>query len=471
MSGNDILDWDATQVTTAVATRKISSREAVEAHLARLDAVNPQLNAVVDVMREEALATADAIDAAIMRGEPQGRLAGAPVTIKLNIDIAGRVSSLGLVALKDRIAEADSPAFANLRRAGAVVIGRTNIPDFSLRWHTDNAVHGPTLNPSDPSLTVGGSSGGAAAAAAAGIGVLAHGNDVAGSLRLPASACGVYGFKPTPGLLPRYNATSPIEPSLAIQAGATEGVIARSIRDVRLGLAALAAPDPRDPLARRAPPPDPADQRPCRVALFTGEAELGTAREIAALVRRAGLWLEAEGYVVEERSPPHFAELGELWMTILHAEIVGPARENMNAMASEGFRRSFTDTAACLPTVDAGGYQEAWRRRHAILRAWSLFLEDFPILLTPTSCQPTFPVDHDIKGLETMREILRAYAPLSAVAGAGLPAISVPVGTAAGAPAGVQIFAGAFREQACLEAAAALERRLGPIAPKTPAAA
>jgi amidase len=276
-------------------------------------------------------------------------------------------------------------------------------------------------------LTPGGSSGGAAAATAAGIGTLAHGNDVAGSLRLPASACGVYGFKPTPGLLPRFNATSPVEPSLAIQLGATEGVIARSTRDLRLGLAALAAPDPRDPLARRAPPTDTAERRPCRVALFTGESELGT-----------------------------------------HAEIAGAARENMNALGSEGFRRSFTDTAACLPPLDAEGYQAAWRRRHAILRAWSLFLEDYPIVLTPTSCQPTFPRDHDVKGLDVMHEVLRAYAPLSAVAGAGLPAISVPLGLAARAPAGVQVVAGAFGEERCLQAAAALERRLGPTRPMPP---
>ena len=247
MSADEILDWDASDVASAIAAKTISSREAVGAHLARLDAVNPRINAVVDLMRESALAAADAIDAAVARGDALGPLAGAPVTTKLNADVAGRVSSLGLVALKDQAARADSPAFANLRKAGAVVIGRTNVPDFSLRWHTENALYGPTHNPWNPALTPGGSSGGAAAATAAGIGTLAHGNDVAGSLRLPASACGVYGFKPTPGLLPRYNATSPIEPSLAIQFGATEGVIARSTRDLRLGLAALAAPDPRDP--------------------------------------------------------------------------------------------------------------------------------------------------------------------------------------------------------------------------------
>jgi len=469
MNSTEILASDATAVATAIAARKISSRQAVEAHLERLDAVNPGINAVVEVLREQALSAADVVDAAFERGERPGPLAGVPVTVKLNADFAGRASSLGLVALKDAIAREDSPPVANLRKAGAIPIGRTNVPDFSLRWCTSNALHGYTRNPWNPALSVGGSSGGAAAALAVGIGALAHGNDVAGSLRLPASACGVYGFKPTPGLLPHYNASSSVEPSLGIQIGATEGVMARSTRDLRLGLEALAAPDPRDPLARRAASSEPGERRPCRVALFTGERELGTAPEIAALVRKAGDWLESAGYVVEERAPPHLPELAELWMSILHAEIVGPARAAMNAMGSEGFRRSFTDTAACLPALDGEGYQAAWRRRHAILREWSLFFETFAVVLTPTSCQPTFPVDYDTRGLATMAEMLSAYAPLSAIAGAATPAISAPVGFAAGAPAGVQIVAAPFREERCLTVAAALERQIGARLPVAPA--
>ena len=142
-------------------------------------------------------------------------------------------------------------------------------------------------------------------------------------------------------------------------------------------------------------------------------------------------------------------------MSILHSEIAGPAREGMNAMGSEGFRRSFTDTAACLPILNAGAYQAAWQRRHVILREWSVFLE-------------TYPVDHDMKGLEVMAEILRAYSPLSAIAGAGLPVMSAPVGPAAGAPAGVQIITSALREERCQAVAAALEKRIGSITPITP---
>ncbi len=471
MEDGEVGKLDAAATAAAIAAGRLSSREAVGAHLKRLDAVNGAVNAVVDVLRDEALRAADAVDAARARGERLGPLGGVPVTVKLNVDVAGRAASLGLVALKDVIAADDSPSVANLRQAGAIIIGRTNIPDFSLRWCTSNDLHGYTRNPHKLGLSVGGSSGGAAAATAVGVGALAHGNDVAGSLRLPASACGVYGFKPTPGILPRYNASSLVEPSLALQLGATEGVIARSTRDLQLGFDVLSAADRRDPLARGAPTAAASERRPCRVALFTGERELGGAPEIAALVRQAGAWLESEGYVVEERAPPHLPELAELWMAILHSEIVGSARAEMNALGGEGFRRSFTDTAACVPALDGEAFQAAWRRRHAILREWSAFLETFPVVLTPTSCQPTFAVDHDTKGLAVMKEILRAYAPLSAIAGAALPAISAPVGRAAGAPAGVQIVCGAFREARCLAVAAALERRIGPTHPVDPATA
>jgi amidase len=153
MSQTEILEWNAAGTTAAIAAREISSREVVEAHFARLDEVNPRINAVVEVLREEALAAAGSVDASLARGEVLGPLAGAPITVKLNADIAGHAASLGLVALKNRIAGSDSPAVANLRKAGAVIVGRTNIRDFSLRWHTDSALHGGTVNPSDPRLT------------------------------------------------------------------------------------------------------------------------------------------------------------------------------------------------------------------------------------------------------------------------------------------------------------------------------
>jgi amidase len=471
MVADEVWSWDAAATAAAIRARVISSREAVAASLARLHSVNPQINAVVEILEEEALAAADAADRALASGGACGALHGVPVTTKINVDLAGHATTNGLVAMRDAIAAEDSSPVANLRRAGAIVIGRTNVPAFSYRWFTGNDLHGVTHNPWGPRLSPGGSSGGAGASLAAGIATLAHGNDVAGSLRLPAGACGVYGMRPTVGRLPSYNPSSPVEKSLCLQIGGVEGAFARSVRDLRLALAALEAPDPRDPWQN--PPPQLRDDlhQPCRVAIVAGEAEFAAAPEIAALVRQAGSWLSDAGYIVEEVAPPRMAEIAELWMAMLYAESSGPAREAMFALADEAFRRSFTDTAAILPVLDPPAMQHAWERRLTIQRQWSVFLETYPVILTPTSCQPTFPIDHDLKGKETLAEIAKALSPLSSVAGLALPAISAPVGLAAGAPAGVQIVCGRFMEERCLAVAAVLEERIGRLRPIDPVGA
>ena len=170
----------ATQLAERVRARAVSAREAARAALDRLDQVNPRVNAVVDHRPEEVLAQAAGVDQAIARGEDAGPLAGVPVTVKTNVDQAGYATSNGVTLQRDLIAAASSPVVDNLRRAGAVILGRTNTPAFSLRWFTDNRLHGATRNPRDPALTPGGSSGGAAAAVASGIGCLAHGTDIAG---------------------------------------------------------------------------------------------------------------------------------------------------------------------------------------------------------------------------------------------------------------------------------------------------
>ena len=197
---------------------------------------------MVDHKPAEVLAEAAVVDAKIARGEDAGVLAGVPVTVKVNIDQQGFATTNGLKIQKDAIAKSNSPVIDNLRKSGAVILGRTNCPAFSYRWFTTNLVHGDTKNPRDPGITPGGSSGGAGAAVAAGIGHIAHGTDIAGSIRYPAYACGVHGLRPTVGRVAAFNAALPERP-IGPQISAVSGPLARTIGDLRISLAAMSGFD------------------------------------------------------------------------------------------------------------------------------------------------------------------------------------------------------------------------------------
>src|SRR6056297_2890641 len=242
----DLFRQSASDIARAVRARSVSAVEVAQAHIDRMDQVNPAINAVVQDGRDEALDAARSIDAQIARGEDPGPMAGVPFTTKVNVDQSGFATTNGLALLKDAIATQDSPVVANIRKSGGVILGRTNTPAFSLRWFTKNALHGQTLNPRNPALTPGGSSGGAAAAVAAGLCAIGHGTDIAGSIRYPAYACGLHGLRPTVGRVPAWNASG-ADRFIGAQLMAVSGPIARSIGDIDIAFAAMSAPDPRDP--------------------------------------------------------------------------------------------------------------------------------------------------------------------------------------------------------------------------------
>src|SRR3954462_12285427 len=224
----DLWRLSAADLASLVRSKKVSAMDAATAGLSLLEAVNPRINAVVDYRPEDVLAHARAIDAAIARGEDAGPLAGVPVTVKVNIDQQGFATTNGSKLQRDVIAKTNSPVIDNLRKAGAVILGRTNCPAFSYRWFTTNLIHGDTKNPRDPGLTPGGSSGGAGAAGAAGIGHIAHGTDIAGSIRYPAYACGVHGLRPTVGRIAAFNAALPERP-IGPQISAGSGPLGRPL--------------------------------------------------------------------------------------------------------------------------------------------------------------------------------------------------------------------------------------------------
>ena len=242
-SGSDELwRWSARQLAHGIATGHISAREAVDSCLARIDTVNPRLTALVEVSREEALEAAAEADRQTASGVELGPLHGVPVAIKVNSDQAGHATTNGVAAFKDHIASTDSPHVANLRRAGAIFVGRSNTPAFSYRWFTSNDLHGRTLNPWDASRTPGGSSGGASAAVASGMVPVAHGNDIGGSVRHPAFACGVVGLRPTVGRVAGLYGPPDADPAPSVQSMLVQGPLARSAQSTTSALPCRACP-------------------------------------------------------------------------------------------------------------------------------------------------------------------------------------------------------------------------------------
>lgn len=445
----------ATELADLVRTRRASAREVAEAALARLDAVNPKLNAIVahrpDLVRQRA----DAVDRMVARGEDPGPLVGVPVTTKINADEAGFATSNGTRLNKDLIAQANSPVIDNLLRAGAVLIGRSNAPAFALRWFTDNLLFGPTRNPRDPSLTPGGSSGGAAAAVASGIGALAHGTDIAGSIRYPAYACGVHGLRPSLGRVPAYNASWP-ERAIGPQLMAVSGPIGRTIADLRLGLAAMAAPDPRDPWWTPAPLEGPAAPR--RAALCLRPDGLPIVAAVEAALRDAARRLSAGGWSVEEidNTPPlrEAAELQErLWLGDGFAALADAATREGDPGALAivtAFRAKFT----ALP---ADVIARSLTRRATLVRKWALFFADYPVVLLPVSADLPFPDGLDLTSETAMQHVWEAQLTQRGLPAMGLPAVAVATGMVGSIPVGVQIAAGRFREDLCLRAGEAIE--------------
>ena len=462
----DLWRLSAADLATLIRSRKVSAREAATAGLARLDAVNPGLNAVVDHRPEDVLKQAAEIDAAIARGEDPGLLAGVPVTVKVNIDQEGFATTNGLKIQRDVIARSNSPVVDNLRRAGAVILGRTNCPAFSYRWFTSNLIHGDTRNPRDPSLTPGGSSGGAGSAVAAGIGHIAHGTDIAGSIRYPAYACGVHGLRPTVGRIPAFNAALP-ERSIGPQISAVSGPLARTINDIRLALAAMAARDARDPWWVPAPLEGPA--MPKRAALCLNPDGLATAPEVKAAVSDVGNRLERAGWTVEliENTPP-MREAAD-WQTKLW---LGDGYE---AQLEAAEREGDAGALACLrgnrtkvTPLDQATYAKALTRRATLTREWLLFFEKYAVLLMPVSGELPFPDHLDRKDDASFARVWRAQLTQIAIPFMGLPGLTVSTGLVGRVPVGVQVVSSRYREDLCLAAGEAIEAGGVPASPIDP---
>ena len=369
---------------------------------------------------------------------------------------------------QDLIATEDSPQIGNLRRAGAIVIGRTNAPAFSMRGMTENALHGLTLNPWNRDVTCGGSSGGAGAALAAGIGVLAQGNDIGGSIRWPAYCTGVVGLRPSPGRVAAFNATAVAPRRMSGQLMAVQGLMARSVRDVRLALAPMAARDPRDPLWTPVPLVGEPLRHPIRAALVTEVEGITLHPAAIAAVRAAGSYLAAAGYQVEETAPPQLARVAELWHPIGLSDLNLSLRPLLKDAGDPGIERFINTWWELKGGADLPTYLTALAERDTVLRAWNVFMETNPVIVMPSCPDVALPVNIDIQdeaGTTRMLDALRFQFVLPVL---GLPGLALPTAPVDGLPMGVQIVSRRYREDLCLDAGEIIETHIGACTPIDP---
>lgn len=453
----------ATQIAALVRSRQLSAREVAEAALDRLEAVNPELNAVVECRPEETLSAADALDARIAGGEDPGPMAGVPVTIKVIVDQRGYATTNGVTLQRDLIAERDNPVVANLLQAGAISLGRTNTPAFSYRWFTSNQLYGRTRNPRRPDLTPGGSSGGAGAAVASGIGAVAHGTDIAGSIRYPAFACGVHGLRPSFGRVAAHNDSAP-ERDIGGQVMATSGPLARSVGDLRLAFEAMAKADPRDIWSVPAPLIGPAFAR--RAALSLRPDGIETDPALEQVLRDAADKLRAAGWIIEEVDAlPPIAEAMPIQVTLwlghdFDGKLAAARREG-----DPGALRVLESHEAFARGLAPDAIPQAMIARARVARAWNLFLQDYPLVLLPPGAELPFPDDLDLGSAQDFQRVWRAQSSMVGLAIPGLPALALACGaTPEGVPLGIQLVAGRFREDVLFEAAAQIEARSEPVA-------
>lgn len=464
---NELWRKGALELAGMIARREVSSREVVEAHFARIDEVNPRLNAVVRRLDDTALAAAEAADRAVAAGGPLGPLHGVPVTVKENIDLAGTPTTQAVVALAEAVAPIDAPLVERVRAAGAIPIGRTNLPDLGLRVTTESSLHGVTHNPWHPNRTTGGSSGGEGSALASGMSPLGFGNDIGGSLRNPATCCGIVAIKPTTGVVPFATVIPPEDFGIASQLMLTDGPMARHVADVRAGLAAIAGAHDRDAHSIPVTLIDRAAGRPMRIAVLADPPGGNTHHEVVAAIRGAADAFSNAGAQVSEASPPSFERAVELWALILTSEINANLPLLEMVMGEDGLR--FLNFAReVIPQVDVTTLMTSFADRNRVNREWHTFLTEYDILLMPTWANPPFELGADVVSVEAAAATLETLRPVLPANLLGIPAAVVPVGMADGMPVGAQLIGRRFADLTCLAAAEVLEGHFGPMTPIDP---
>lgn len=447
---NNLCEQTATDLAELIRRGEVSSKEVVAAHLDRIEEVNPQINAVTLMLGESALEQAGRADSA-SREERERPFHGVPFTVKENIDLFGTPTTQGLAALADAMPERNAPIVDRMIAAGAIPIGRTNLPEMGARLDTDNPLRGRTFNPWNRGITPGGSSGGEAAALATGMTPFGLGNDIGGSLRNPAYCCGIAALKPSIGRVPFVLSIDPVDMGIT-SAFLTDGPMARSVQDLRVGLSVIAGRHIGDPQSVDAPLRGPVPEPP-KAALVTEMRGYQIPPATKSEIIRAGSVLKDNGWIVDEVEAPELDRVYEVWGKILMGGSDLDALDDLLKPETVAYlQRMQTVYDVQSLTMD-----EALVERRRLRRLWSAFLTDYTVAIGPTWATLPWPIDSDLdpdKGVGVLRDSWPFIAPGNAL---GIPSVALPTGVSDGLPTGIQVYSEVYREDLCLWASEIIE--------------
>ncbi len=447
---NNLCEQSATGLAELIRSGEVSSEEVVEAHLHRIEEVNPEINAVTVTLGESALEQAKRADND-SNEERKRPFHGVPFTIKENIDLVGTPTTQGLAVQAEAMPECNAPIVDRMIAAGAIPIGRTNLPEMGCRLDTDNPLRGRTFNPWNRGITPGGSSGGEAAALATGMTPFGLGNDIGGSLRNPAYCCGVAALKPSIGRVPCVFSIEPVDMGIS-STFLTDGPMARSVHDLRVGLSVLAGRHIDDPQSVDVPLQGAVPESP-KAALVSEMKGYQIPNAIKSEIKRAGSVLKDKGWIVDEVEAPELDRVYEIWGKILMGG------SDLDAIG-EGVKPETVAYLKRLQTVydvQSLTLDEALIERRRLRRLWSAFLTDYTVAIGPTWATLPWPIDSDLdpdKGVGLVRDSWPFIAPGNAL---GIPSVALPTGVSDGLPTGIQIYSEVYREDLCLWASEIIE--------------
>lgn len=452
----------ASDIQAAIAAGRTSRERVVEEHLARVSEVNPITNSFVELRSDEVLAEAHRLDAE--RGRRiHGALDGVPLSIKDSYGVAGLHRTNGLPQNAHVVDHADDVATARLRAAGGLVLGHAGIPDLCIRWNSISGLYGAVRNPRDASLTAGGSSGGDAANVAAGLATIGLGGDLGGSIRVPASWCGVYGFRTGPGRIPHVHVDAPGGASLAAQSMTQIGPIARSVDDIEAAFRAMSGYDGRDatsiPLALSS-----TGDRP-RIAVLREETGAVLDASVVEQLDATVEWLRAEGYAVDEHVLPDLRRAPELWAEIMGTELIQHLLPQVADAVIDSERVHLEDMFGAFELgPDVAAYLAAQEERSLLERSFSEAMSAYDLVLAPLAGMPAPPIDFDDHiGREASIALFDRMRSVPWVNLFALPSLALPNG--------IQIVGRKYGEMSILAAGRAFERRAPRVEIATPSAA